>query len=737
MGRWGRFVARRRWWFIGCWLVLLAGAVALYPQFEAHQTAVDYTVTGSESQRVQQLVDDEFPGLDGEQDVVVFKSARSLRHDPAARRDVERTVRALAARADVENVVPPFGPGGSDQVASDGTAAIALLSVTGDLHTNTAQIQDVLDGSADGAGVRAYLVGETPLSDAVLESEYTSAETAEMIGIPIAFGVLLLATGAVVTSLLPLGLGVVAVLVAFGSLGAIGNLTSLDAILSSVVPMIGLGVGIDYTLFVVSRFREELASVSRARPTRPQVEDAVAVAVGTSGKTVLFSGVVVMVSLLSLTIVQARTFQQLALGMSLTVACALLAGLTLLPAALGVLGHRVELGGLPWRRRVVVPPDSGGHGMLGGLARVLMRRPVAAAGGAMVVLLILAAPTLDLRLGLDFGLNDLKHGPAATGQRVLAQRFSAGATMPIELVYTTDSSTLSRHDLAVLHRFTERIRDDRLVDSVTSVTGAPPRGAASDSPLVSTDDRRTYLSVVPAIAPDDPRTSHLVERLRGPLSVKAERDGGHVLVGGQPAVLTDLSDESSAKFWPVVGLVLALSFAFLLLVFRSLLLPLKAIAMNLLATGASYGALVWVFQHGHLTSLFDFTPSGTIQAYLPLALFALLFGLSMDYEVFLVRRIQEVWLQSQENEHAVAVGLEHTALQITAAAAIMVAIFGAFIAGSILEMKQIGFAFAFAVLVDATIIRIILVPALMRLAGRYNWWLPRRLDRYLPRIGLD
>lgn len=741
MLRWGSFVAGHRWWFLLGWLVLIIGAGALYPSFTANQAATDYSVQGSESRHFETLVDEEFPGLAGEQDVVVFETTEGRVDEPTAKRRIAGMLQTLDARDDVSDVVPPFATAARAQVSDDGTAAIALVAVqSGDLSEATDRIQGMLDGAVEGSEMHAFLVGETPINDAVIDSEYASSETAEAIGVPIAFVVCLLATGALVSALLPIGLGIITVTLSFGVLGAAGNLVTLDGILSSVVPMIGLGVGIDYALFVTSRFREELhpARVGGRRPTRAQVDRAVAVAIASSGLTIAFSGVVVMFSLLSLVLIPARTFQQLALGMSLTVGCALFAGLTLLPASLAVLGHRVERGGLPWRRRVVAPGGNEGHGLLGRLARALMRRPFVAATVAVVALLIVASPALGLRLGLDMGVEGLGDVPAAQGQRVLADKFSPSIMMPIQVIYTASGDRLTKDDVASVDQLSRRFEEDNQVSSVVSITTEhAPSGSASSAPLVSADGRRTHLSVISSIAPDDPRAVGLVERIRGELSHPAEVDGAQVLVGGVSAEFHDLSRVTSERLWLVVSLVLVLSFFFLVLVFRSLVLPLKAIAMNLLATVASYGALVWVFQQGHLAGLFDFTPKGTIQTYLPLVLFALLFGLSMDYEIFLVRRIQEEWRRSGDNTHAVAVGLEHTGLQITAAAGIMVAVFGAFVTASVLELKQIGFAFAFAVLIDATIIRLVLVPALMRLTGRYNWWLPHWLERRLPRLDLD
>lgn len=747
LGRWGRLVAHLRWAFLLGWAVLLTAAAVLYPQYQEHQTALSYSVQGSESARADALVAEEFPDLGAEQDVIVFQAVGTTVRTPATRAVIADSLRDVEGRAGVERVVPPFGPGADSQVSADGTVAIAPVSLSGDVGAAADRVERSLDENASDHRVRTYLVGNTPITNAILDQEYVSAETAEMIGIPVAFVILVLATGSLTASLLPLAFGIVAVFLAFGVLGGISYATSLDGILTTVVPMIGLGVGIDYTLFIVARFREELAQSTRPGrlPGRATVRDAIAVAVSRSGKTIAFSGVVVMCSLLSLTVLRAQTFQQLGWGMSLAVGCALLAGLTLLPAVLAVLGHRVERGSLPWRRRVVVVASNEGRGVFGRLARTLMRHPIVATVAAFMVLLVLAVPMTGMRLGIDLGVDGLDDSEAAAGQRVLAETFSPGLLMPTNIVYTAGGDRLTNRDLANVDDLTAALRNDPQVSDVASVTTVAddsaaeqhPESALRNSPLVGEDGRHTYLSVVPAVPPDSTSATALVERIRDDIAPRSSPGDVEILVGGQTAQFVDIEQETDDKLWLVVVLVLGLSFLFLMISFRSLVLPLKAIAMNLLAYGAAFGAVVWIFQDGHLEGVFDFQSTGVVQVYLPLIMFAMLFGLSMDYEIFLVRRIQETWQRTGDNERSVAVGLEHTALPISAAAAIMVAVFGAFITADIVEMKQIGFGFAFAVLIDATLIRIILVPAVMRLAGRFNWWLPQPLGRILPRLELD
>ena len=754
LARWGRWAARRWWVVLAGWLVALAASAMLYPHFQDRQTAVSYRVSGSDSDQVATTLKKEFPRLGTESDVLVFDSDTMTVEDPAYQRAIADSVRALSKRSEVGRIAPPTRQTRRQQVSADGRTALALVTMTGKarhLQDLAPRLQRDLNRDAQrasGGAVDAYLVGYAPTADAVITTEAESAEQAESLGVPAALLVLLLATGAGIAAVLPLGLAACGVVLAFGALGGVSYATSVDGLLSTVVPMIGLGVGIDYALFTVSRFREELAKRRRGRerPDRSAVYDSVAIAMGRSGKTILLSGIVVMVCMLTLTVLHAATFRQLGLGMSLSVACALLSSLTLLPAMLGLLKHRVEWIPMPWRRRVIGARASGGRGPIGRLAHGIMRAPIPVTVVTVVALLIVAVPLLNLRLGIDLGISALSDKPAGKGQQILSDKFTPGALMPVDVIYRSADGKLDAKDLATLYRLRQAIAHDHDVSQVTTAVDTLDAGASPtrrvaqlrSAAMVSSDQRSAYLSVVPSVSPDSRAAMDLVGRLRGSITDRAVPGStAQVTVGGPTAEFVDISTETKDKLWLVIGLVLVLSFLFLMTAFRSLLLPVKAIIMNLLATGATYGMVVWIFQEGHLEGALDFQAQGIIQAYLPLVTFALLFGLSMDYEVFLVRRIQESWKRSGNNTHAVAEGLEHTALPITAAALIMVVVFGSFVTAEVLELKQLGFALALAILVDATLIRLLLVPAVMRLAGRANWWLPRWLDRLLPRLDID
>ncbi len=755
LGRLGEIMARWRWSVVAVWVILAAASASVYPHLQDSLTAPTYQVQGSESDRVQQWVSEDFKGLGTEQDALVFHSENLTVRDPAFQKAMGRTLAAVKDERGVQAVVPATGDSGTGRISEDGHTAAALMAwghSESELQETAPRLQDVAEKAA-GDRVEVYLTGYSPLLAAVTEQETKDVERAESIGIPIALAVLLLATGAVIAAGLPLLLAGLGVLAAFGILGAVSFATDLDSFLQSIVTMIGLGVGIDYTLFVVSRFREELArltasSEARPRPGREAVLTAVRVAMATSGKTIVLSGIVVIVSLSGLLVIDSRSFREPALGAMLVVACALLATLTLLPALLGLLGHRINTGRLPWQNRLLrrAAEAERGEGFWATWAHGIMRRPVLITVLGAAALLVAAAPALGLRTGIDLETGPLKDTPPGQGQQLLAQEFSPGAVAPTTVVYTSRDGELDRADQQAVARLTQRLRAQEEVATVTSLAGkqtAPQGGTgqatdAAATPLISDDGKRTLLRVELAIRADSTEAADFVEEIRSRIGPSVlNGTPATIAVGGVSAQFVDMSAHVSDNLPLVIGLVLAVSFLFLVLVFRSILLPLKAICMNVLATGATFGLVVYIFQEGRLEDLFAFEAHGSTPVVLPLLTFAILFGLSMDYEIFLVRRIQENWRATGDNEGAVAAGLQSTALPITAAAAIMVAVFGSFVTASMLEVKQIGFALAAAIALDATLVRLVLVPAVMRLAGRANWWLPRWIDKRLPRVDVE
>ncbi|SDG22503.1 putative drug exporter of the RND superfamily [Sinosporangium album] len=752
-------VARRRYLVLALWAAVLAVAGILYPVLESRLGAPDYTVRNSESAKTQSLLTEHFWDLGAEQDVVVFRSATHTVASPEYRRVVERIIETVKNGSGVTEVESPYADGRGEQISADRRVALAVLGMRGTEAQRAfvaARLQDRIERQSAGTGVEAYLTGPSPLTNDLSDIELRDQRTAENIGIPLALVVLLFALGALAAALLPILVALSSVLLCSALLVPLAFPLHLDRFVTVVATVIGIGVGIDYALFVVSRFREELAARTPfgKRASREAIDTSIGLALRTSGRTVITSGLIVIVALGSMLVINGHIFMEIALATSLVVACCLLTSLVLLPAMLAVLGDRVNFGALPRRMR---PPDISGNGtaavgLWGRWAAFVLRHPVLTGLPALALLILASLPLTSIKLGIDWGLAALSETRSGKGQQIVTQSFTAGAVGPVQ-VTTCKPRPIAAPELDRVASLTATLARHPHVESVTSVTSeldrafgghteahlrraaAVPEARRELNRIVDLDrgGRCTYLSIILNQAVDSPEASALVRDLRDQHAPDAFRGtGAEVHVGGLTAQYVDLSDETSSKLPLVIAIVLGLSFVYLLLVFRSVLIPLKAVVLNILATTAALGLTVFVFQFSHGDWLLGFTSVGTLQAYLPVALFALLFGLSMDYEVFLVSRIQEEYERSGDNDRAVVVALSHTARQITAAAAIMAAVFGSLLLADVLELKQFAFGLAVAVVIDATIVRMLLVPAAMGIAKRANWWIPDFLNRLLP-----
>ncbi len=750
--RLGQVLARRCWIVIVAWTVLVGLSLWLIPRFNSSLTGPPLAVIGAESHRAQEIIEQRFESPFAERNIIVFQSDRLTAKDLAFQGVVAAATRAVASLPHVVDVVGPLDPRAVNQISVDGHVASVVIGLSGSDRMRQ-QLAPELTRAAESAAtdqVQVYLTGRSPLIADLVEQEHEDLARAERLGLPAAMIVLLLASGTLVAAGLPILLALVGVVVTFGALGAATAFTSFNLFVPNIAMMLGLGVGIDYSLFVVTRYREELARPGNSR-------EAVARAIATSGKMVFFSGATVLLSLASLLIVDAPILRELAVGAMMAVGVMLAGALTLVPAVLAAIGPAVSRLALPCLRRSADRAEAAGGFWLRWTSAI-MRYSIVWAVTAVLVLLACTAPITQLQLGLDTGTSELQHRSSGKGREILEREFNEGSVSPIRVVVVSPDGALDDGDLSSIARLSGAFAADGGVADVVSVTELLDRfvgnhtaatlAAAADLPqaaaalgdLVNFGRGRnvTVLNVVPRDPPDSDGALQLVRRMREAIVPQATNGAGvEVSVGGLPAQIVDISDEALRKLPFVGGLVVALSFVLLALVFRSLILPLKAIAMNVLSIGAAYGLLVLVFQEGVGERIFDFTASGTTQVYLPLLTFAVLFGLSMDYEVFLLGRIKEEWEQTGDNRAAVARGLQRTGGIITSAAAVMVAVFAAFTFARLTEIKELGFSLAVAVLIDATVVRVVLVPSTMHLLGRWNWWFPPWLDKVVPRIDLD
>lgn len=747
LDRVGRWAALNPLKILALWFVLLGLAAVSSGHFASQITGQSNSVDGSDTAAADKLINRAFPDAPAETDFAVVHSAGRTAQDPDFRAVVERAVDQYRASSLVRAVSSPYDQPGQS-ISADGRTALVTVSLDGDdlERQDAAEPLRKIAAELTTDTVQVDFTGYSPLRAATIEQGNADVSRAEAIGFPVAALVLLIAFGSVVAAAIPLTLGFTAILASFGLLGLLAFLFEFSSIARMSVTMLAIALGIDYSLFILTRFREELAGTDPG--SRVERAAAVGRALSTAGRAVLFSGATVIISLGGLFIVRSSSMRTMAVAMMAGVLAELALAMTLLPAILGLLGGRVNSLALPWARRSLAHPDPRRSGWAR-LTTAVMRRPVPVALGVAVVLAGLAAPALGLRFGVDDGSSAVRDSSAGRGLAVLSESFPPGMVSPVTVVAATGSGPLSGAQLDAIAEFTARVSGNDDAAGVVSVTSMLDqrlgghgvdqlRAALAQSPdafgtLVNAGADAVVMTVYPREAPDADSTRALVADLRADADELLGGVGLAPLVGGTPAEIVDIMAENSRATPLVVATVLVASGLLLLFVFRSVVLPLKAIAVNLLSVGAAFGIVVLVFQEGHGAGLIGVDRTGFIQVMLPLLTFAIAFGLSMDYEVFMVSRMREEWERNGDNPAAVRLGITHSARVITSAALIMVAVFASFVFASMLEAKELGFMLAVTVLLDATVVRIFLVPAVMRIIGPRNWWIPGWLDRLLPK----
>jgi putative drug exporter of the RND superfamily len=674
---------RRRGRIVLAWIVVLAAVIAVVPRF-AGEFAVDFSMPRTESQAAADLVAEHFPRSSGQSVNVVWEA-------PAGARKAETRIdRFLAAAGRVDGIGGPSLP----RYSRDGTIGLVQLELERpSLEVESDSGRRLLDlaGAASSEGLRIELGGN-------LIQQAQEGTPPEMAGLIAAALVLLIAFGSVVAAGLPLlvavfGLGISATLI-----GLLAAVVDTPEFAPAVAGLIGIGVGIDYALLILTRFRSALAGGT-------EVRDALVEAVSTAGRSVIVAGGTVVISLFGLFFMGVSFLYGVALSASLAVLVVVAASVTLLPALLAFAGRGVDRLRIPGLGRSL---RSGGGTLATRWSRLVQRHAGVAAVAGAVALIVLAAPVLGLRYGFPDEGNDPAGSSTRAAYELVSRGFGPGATGP--LLVAADNAR-------VLEAFAKNLRDEPGVAFVS-----PPR--------VSPDGKAAVVSVVPTTSPQDSETGDLVRSLR-------ERAGAGIYVGGLSAAFVDQSDYVAGRIPLFIGGVVVLSFLVLLVAFRTPVIALKAGVMNLLSVGAAYGVVALAAEGGALGGLLGVDTETPVPPFIPVMMFAILFGLSMDYEVFLLSRVREEYLGSGSTSDAVADGLAKTARVITAAAAIMVVVFLSFVFSTEVFLKLMGVGMATAILVDATIVRMVLVPAVMQLLGRANWWIPGWLDRALPRLDGD
>ena len=728
--RTGRWAYRHRRLVILLWALAFLAAVPILPRLTDELKVGGFSNPTIEAARARALLEAEIPSFAPSTLVVIYQSDNLVATDPQFSAAAEQSLAGLSTLPEVTGVTPfQANPA---QISRDGHTAYSLVQLSLSPEQSQRLMPDIREAIVDVPDVEVTLAGAPAFYEDVERISEQDLRRAEMIAIPFALVALVLVFGSLVGAAVPLAVGALSVAAVIGLLWLVAHILDMSIFVLNLTTMLGLGLAIDYSLFMTSRFREE-------SPHRT-LEDAIAMTVGTAGRAVFFSGLTVLIGLAGLALFDFMFLRSVGIAGALVVAVAVLGALTLLPAVLGIVGPHIDRGRL-FRRE-----SHGGSPFWSVLANTVMRHPWLVLVPVMAFLILLGLPFRHAKLSSPDATILPLSVESRQGFEVLRREFGDGEISPIVVALRSPGGITSEDNLAALWDFTRHFAADERVTRIDSLVTLDPRlslaqydllyntGQMSD-PFVAAarqqfagPDATVVLMYTRGLPTDDANINLLHE-------IRDWQMGGEMqmLVDGGTAEIVDVVNEMYAEF-PRVALVIVLStYLVLLFLFRSVVLPLKAILMNVLSIIASYGALVFIFQDGHFARWLDFEPLGFVEASLPILMFCLLFGLSMDYEVFLLSRVREAYLDSHDNTSSVAIGLQRSGRIITGAALIVVVVTLSFVSAQIVLVKALGLGIAIAILLDATIVRGLLVPATMRLLGDVNWWLPGWLARLLPK----
>ncbi|MCU0270414.1 MAG: MMPL family transporter [Acidimicrobiales bacterium] len=694
--RLARFSVRRRRWVILTWLAVVVLAAPLALTLTSALSGAGWEAQGSTAQAVRDELRTDFPELGAESAIVVFRQDASIAEDPTG---LQQLVTSLQGAPGAESVADPLAmPPDAGLLAPDGRTAMVPVRLEAtedaDLPESAGELISYVEELERADGTQVEVTGEWPVWSDFNETNEEALHKAELVsGLPTII-LLLVAFGSAIAAGLPLLLALAGIAVGFASLHLLGEATPLSVWSMNFSMMIGLAVGIDYSLFIVSRYREE-------REDGYDAEEAMVNTLSTAGKAVFLSALTVVLSLAAVFVVPVMVFRSMALGMILSVVAVAFASLTLLPAVLGALGDKVLVA------KGHEDPDRAAEGRWARWTGLALRHPSRTLIAGLALLLLLAAPAIGMRLGMP-GARVVDEGRSSRdGYELVVESFGAGAAAPIFVTVPAEDA----EQVVAIAAADENVVDARVV--------AEPA-----------ESGRTVVRVTPATAVDDAATSDLVERLRGDIGDAVPA----ALVGGPAAQNHDLTGVLLGRAPLAVGLIMLVAFGLLLIVFRSLTIALSSIVLNLISVAASFGFATLVFQHGWGADLIGIDHQGFVDAWAPLFFFALLFGLSMDYQLFLLAAIRERYEATGDTQVAIEEGIARTGRPITNAALIMIVVFVAFGITGPIPPTELGVTLAVAVLLDATVVRMMLVPSLMGLLGERNWWLPAWLGRRLPEV---
>jgi RND superfamily putative drug exporter len=706
-----RFCIDHRRFVILGWIAVAIAALALSSAVGSRY-ATNFSLPGTESQRAADLLKRDFPAQAGDSDQIVFAAKQGKVSDPAVRARITPMLASVAKLPHVTGVVSPYAAGGARAVSADGR--IAFATVNFDQRANelpkdaVKRVISVARGAGSSA-VQVELGGQ-----AIQQVQEPPLGAATAIGIVAAIVVLLLTFGSFVAMGMPILTALIGLGTGVGLIGLASQAIDMPFFSTELAVMIGLGVGIDYALFIVTRFREN----ARAGM---DVREATIAAMDTAGRAVLFAGLTVIIALLGMFALGISFLYGVAVSSALAVLLVMLASLTVLPALISKFGTRVARPSRRARRRAEagVPAPTGPTGWAR-WAGWVTRRPWVGVTVGLGIMLLLTVPALSMNLGSSDAGNDPTSLTTRRAYDLLAEGFGKGVNGPLVV-----AAQLSKAG------------DKAAQAQIGAALRTTPDVAAVAAPRVAPNGQTLVYTVYPRSAPQDQATTDMVQNLRDNRLPPVERaTGATVLVGGANGAQIDVTHALSSKLPLFIGVVVLLSALLLFIVFRSVVIPLQAAAMNLLSIGASLGVVVAIFQWGWLADLVGIQ-KGPIDSFIPVMVFAIVFGLSMDYEVFLVSRIHEVWTKRRDASRAVVEGLASTGRVITAAATIMVCVFLSFVLGDVRAVKLFGLSLAAAVFLDAFVVRSLLLPAVLQLLGRATWWLPDWLERRLPHLAIE
>ncbi|TNC46459.1 MMPL family transporter [Mumia zhuanghuii] len=710
--RLGRWAFRHRKGVLAAWLIALVlagtGAATL-----SGKTSDNFSMPGLESVEAFDLMKERNPGAaaDGATARLVFQAPEGSKvTDPTYAGVIGETVESLAAEDGVVSAVDPFEAG---QVSPDETVAYTTVTYdTQSIDLSEAQIEALEEAPEAGreAGMTVEMGG-----DALMEIPETGAS--ELIGIAVALVVLVITFGSLIAAGMPLLTALVGVGIGIAGITTLTGFVSLGSTTPILATMLGLAVGIDYALFIVSRYRHEVM-IGR------EPEEAAGRAVGTAGSAVVFAGITVVIALAGLAVVNISLLTEMGLAAAATVAIAVLIALTLVPAIFGFAKKRIIKGKIPGLRQHDPEADdhSGAPAMGHRWAGFVSRRKAVVAVVGVLVAAVASIPVMSLQESLPDDGTAAKDTSQRKAYDMIADSFGAGANGPLLVVVDTREADDADAAVAATTEAIEGVETD--------IAAVVPGQAIPDADLAT-------ISVIPQSGPADAETQDLVADIRDAVAGIQDDTGAEVLVSGQTAVSVDVSEKLADALPVYLALVVGLAFILLILVFRSLLVPLSAVLGFLLTIGVALGATVAVFQWGWLSGLFGVDTPGPIISILPLLMVGILFGLAMDYQVFLVSRMREEYVHTGDAGTSVVTGFSHSARVVTAAAIIMISVFGSFIISPMAMIKPIGFGLAFGILADAFLVRMTLIPAFMAIAGKSAWWLPTWLDRLIPNLDIE